>query len=209
MIRPHFLPMARSRSSVKKVKTPPPPANAAPGAALLVVDMQDKLLAMLPPEAGRAVRARAALAVAAARGLGLPVHFSEQVPSKLGPTSPGLRALAPDAPAWAKDTFSAVAHEPLRDALRAEGIEHLLVLGIETPVCVYQTALGALAEGWQVTVLTDAIGGRRPADQEACLAALRGSGVHLLPVETVFYALLHDAGHPFFRTFTELVKTHV
>lgn len=198
---------AKARSLARKNPSPTP-VNAAPGAALLVVDLQDRLLGMLSPERAGVVKARAALAIAAARGLGIPVYFTEQVPEKLGPTSVELRALAPEARVWAKETFSAVGHVPLADTLKAEGVEHLLVAGIETPVCVYQTALGALAEGWQVTVLADAIGGRRQADHEACVAALRAAGVHVLPVETVFYALLHDAGHPFFRSFTQLVKTY-
>lgn len=199
----------KARASAKKTVVEALPENAAPGAVLLVVDMQDRLLGMLPAEVARGVKARAALAIAAARGLGIPVFFTEQVPDKLGATAAELRGLAPEAPVWAKETFSAVAHEPLAEALREERVEHVLVAGIETSVCIYQTALGALAEGWQVTLLSDAIGGRRGADHEVCVAALRGAGVHVLPVETVFYALLHGAGHPFFRSFTQLVKTHV
>jgi len=57
-------------------------------------------------------------------------------------------------------------------------------------------------------VLSDAIGARRPDDARTCLDALAAVGVHVLPSETVFYALLHDIGHPFFRAYTQLVKTH-
>ncbi len=189
-------------------KTAPAPVSAAPGAALLAVDLQSTLLAALPAAAARSVRARAALALAAARALGLPVFFTEQVPAKLGPTAPALARLAPDAPVFPKNTFSALASEALPAALRAEKIEHLLLIGLETPVCIYQSALGALAEGFQVTLLSDAIAARRADDHAACLAALRHAGVTVLPVETVFYALLHDAGHPSFKAFTQLVKTH-
>ncbi|MBC8010790.1 MAG: isochorismatase family protein, partial [Burkholderiales bacterium] len=102
----------------------------------------------------------------------------------------------------------AVGDSHLLAALRDQRIEHLLLVGLETPVCIYQTALSALAEGFQVTVLSDAVAARRADDHAACLAALRHVGVHVLPVETVFYALLHDAAHPLFRTFTALVKAH-
>lgn len=184
------------------------PTSAAPGAALLAVDLQSSLLAALPAPAARSVRARASLALAAARAFGIPVFFTEQVPAKLGPTAPALARLAPGAPVFAKNTFSALAAEGLPDALRAAQIEHLLLIGLETPICIYQSALGALAEGFQVTILSDAIAARRNDDHHACLAALRHAGVTVLPVETVFYALLHDAGHPAFKAFTQLVKAH-
>ncbi len=184
------------------------PASAAPGAALLAVDLQSNLLAALPAPAASAVRARAGLALAAAQALGIPVFFTEQVPAKLGPTAPALRALASTAPVFPKNAFSALAEDALLAALRAAQIEHLLLIGLETPVCIYQSALGALAEGFQATILSDAVGARRPDDHAACLAALRHSGVTVLPTETVFYALLHDAAHPQFKAFTHLVKSH-
>jgi nicotinamidase-related amidase len=172
------------------------------------VDLQGSLFAALPAPARRALLSRAGLALAAAEALRIPVVFSEQAPAKLGPTAPALRKLAPSAPVFAKTTFSALADEPLLAALREQQIEHLLLIGLETPICIYQTALGALAEGFQVTVLSDAISARRADDHTATLAALRHAGVHVLPVETVLYALLHDAGHPLFKTITALVKAH-
>ncbi len=200
-------------SRAKKPALPfPAPAeladSAAPGAALLAVDLQSTLLGALPAATARAVQSRVSLALAACASLRIPVLFSEQVPGKLGPTAPALRKLAPAAPVFGKNTFSAVADTHLLGALRDRRVEHILLAGLETPVCIYQTALDALAERFQVTVLSDAVAARRAEDHAACLAALRHVGVHVLPVETVFYALLHDAAHPHFKTFTNLVKTH-
>jgi hypothetical protein len=59
-----------------------------------------------------------------------------------------------------------------------------------------------------VTILSDAVGARRPEDAQVCLDALVRAGAHVLPSETVFYALLHDVGHPFFKAYTKLVKEH-
>jgi nicotinamidase-related amidase len=197
------------RPATKKPSRPSPAPeapSAAPGAALLAVDLQETLIGMLPPAAARGFRARVGLALSAATGLGIPVLFTEQAPEKLGPTSPALRKLAPSAPAFAKTAFSAFGEPTLVEALRERRIEHILLAGLETPICVYQTALGALAEGFQVTVLSDAVGARRADDHAACLSALRHAGVHVLPVETVLYALLHDAGHPAFRSLVGWVK---
>lgn len=184
-----------------------PPLTPVPDDALLLcVDMQPVFIRAISD--GPRVQRRCAFAVAAAVGLGMPVGFTEQVPHKLGNTAPELLALAPQAPVWPKNTFSALADEGVRDALfRQRDVQHVILCGIETPICVYQSAIAALADGLHVTVLSDAVGARRPSDADTCLAALRHAGVHVLPAETVFYALLREVGHPFFRAYTQLVKT--
>lgn len=184
-----------------------PPFTPVPDDTLLLcVDMQPIFIRAMAD--GAEVRRRCAFAVAAAVGIGIPVAFTEQVPEKLGGTDPELLALAPQSAIWGKKTFSALADEGIRDTLmRQRDVQHILLCGIETPVCVYQTAIAALADGLQVTVLSDAVGARRPADAATCLAALRHDGAHVLPAETVFYALLREVGHPFFRAYTQLVKS--
>jgi hypothetical protein len=182
--------------------TPPPVPEDT---LLLAVDLQTALVAVMPDSLHLEKRCRFALA--AAVGLGLPVRFTEQVPQKLGPTLPSLRAAAPAAGVLAKSTFSALADAGIRHAILEErDVRHLLICGLETPVCVYQTAADALAAGLQVTLLSDCLGARRADDARACLDALIRAGAHVLPSETVFYALLRDATHPFFRSFTQLVK---
>jgi nicotinamidase-related amidase len=173
---------------------------------LLCVDMQPRFVAAVAQ--GNEVRRRCEFAVAAAVGVGLPVAFTEQVPEKLGGTAPELLALAPHAPVWGKSTFSLLADEHIRPALAARSVRHVMLCGIETPVCVYQSAVDALADGMHVTVLSDAVGARRADDARICLEALARAGAHVLPAETVFYALLRDVSHPFFRDYTRLVRRH-
>ncbi len=175
------------------------------GAALLVVDVQPSFLRAMP--GGEACLRRCRLAVGAARLLGLPVFFTEQVPAKLGPTHPELLLAAGEgAQVFGKTAFSALGAPGLTEALRAAGVAHVLLAGLEGPVCVHQTAVAALRADFGVTLLADAIAERRPDDGAACLAALRHAGATVLPVETVFYALLGDAADPRFRAFTDLVK---
>ena len=175
-------------------------------AALLVIDAQPPFLAAVA--GGDQVLRRCRLAASATRLVGVPVLFTEQVPAKLGGTEPGLLAAAGEgAPVFAKDAFSALAAPGLLDSLRDLGVDHLLLAGVEGPICVHQTAVQALAEGFGVTLLSDAVGARRPEDQAVVLAALRHAGAHVLPVETVFYALVGGAGHPQFKAFTALVKS--
>jgi Isochorismatase family len=182
----HF-PVPAPPPTVARKATPLSEATAT--TLLLAVDLQPAFLAAIP--VGERTLRRAAFAVAAAQGLGLPL------------------ALAPGAPVFAKETFSALADEIIRGALLEERrIGHLLLCGIETPICIHQTALDARRAGVEVTLLSDAIGARRTEDAEACLRALRSAGVHVIPSETVFYSLLGSARHPFFRDFTQLVKAH-
>lgn len=188
------------------VSPPPSEDHRVPEDTLLLcIDMQPVFIKAMA--GGERVLRRCEFAVAAAQGIGLPVLFTEQVPEKLGGTAASLRNLALSAPALGKRTFSALADEGLRDAvLRDNEIEHLILCGIETPVCVYQTAIAAIAQGLEVTVLSDCVDARRPDDARVCLEALVKSGAHVLPAETVFYALLRDVGHPFFKAYTQLVK---
>jgi nicotinamidase-related amidase len=175
------------------------------GVALLVVDVQPTFLKVMPePEL---FLRRCRLAVAAARLLGVHVIFTEQVPAKLGPTHPDLLAGGEGDPhVVGKSAFSALGAPGFRDLLRDRGIVHLLVCGLEGPVCVYQTAVEGLRSELGITLLSDAITSRRAEDQQACFAALRHAGAQVLPVETVFYAMLGSANHPQFRAFTEWVK---
>lgn len=177
------------------------------GALLMCVDLQSVFLKAVSE--GPQLVKRCSFAIQAAKGFGMPVVFTEQVPQKLGPTVPELLKLAPGAKQLGKTAFSALADDGIRDAIRAMDIEHLILCGLETSVCVYQTALDALDAQLQVTILSDAVSARRPDDAKVCLDALRArSHVYVLPSETVFYSMLQDVKHPFFKTYTQLVKDH-
>lgn len=183
------------------------PPHSPAGALLLCIDMQPVFVRAIAE--GARVQRRCEFAVAAAIGVGLPVAFTEQVPQKLGGTVPELLALAFGAPVFGKNTFSALADDGIRDALiRDRSVDHLLLCGIETSVCVYQTAVDALAADLTVTILSDCVGARRGDDAWVCTESLARAGAHILPSETVFYSLLHDVKHPFFKAYTQLVKSH-
>jgi nicotinamidase-related amidase len=183
-------------------------AHSAKGSLLLCLDLQPVFVRAVP--GGEKVLDRCRFAVASARGLGIAVAFTEQVPAKLGATDPTLLALVDDPAVHAKDTFSALAaRSPLRDRiLGGRGAGHLLLCGLETPICVYQTAVDALQAGLAVTVLADCVGARREADARACLESLARAGAGVLPAEAVFYSIIGGASHPFFKHYTELVKKH-
>jgi len=178
--------------------TPPP--------LLLCIDLQPVFLAAICDS--QRVHWRCSFALEAARGLELPILFTEQVPARLGGTAGDLLALGENPEVMGKDAFSAFGDKKIADRIAARGTKHLLLCGIETPVCVYQTARDARLAGYEVTVLTDCVGARRAGDAETALAALARAGCEILPAETVFYAMLRHARHPFFRAYTALVKKY-
>ncbi len=181
--------------------------TTTPGPLLLCIDLQPIFLDAMPDKA-RLVK-RCSFAIEAARGLGLRVAFTEQVPQKLGTTDTVLLGLAGRPLQMAKTTFSALADHGIRDSLlQQHHADHLLICGLEVPVCIYQTAIDALRAELPVTLLSDCLGARRPDDAAVVIDALQRAGVNVLPSETVFYSMMGDAAHPFFRTFTQLVKTY-
>lgn len=180
----------------------PPPTE---GVALLMIDMQEPFLKVVDPD--HRLRRRCRFAVSAASLLGIPVAFTEQVPEKLGKTVPSLGEPAPDAPVFQKSAFSAFGAPGLSDWLAEREIVHLLLAGIETAVCVYQTARDARRNAVAVTLLSDATAGRRGEDTRQVMRFLEmHQHAAILPTESVFYSLVHDAAHPLFRDFTRLVK---
>ncbi len=173
--------------------------------ALLVVDAQDAFISSLTESA--AFLQRVAFAVDAARTLGILTLFTEQVPDKLGHTNKKLLQRASNPKVFHKTSFSALSAPGIEGFLRDNEIYHVLVCGLETPICIYQTALQAVDEDIDATFLADALGCRRTEDSPVALKAIGELGCQVLPSETVFYSLLGGADHPLFKPFTDLVKT--
>ncbi len=172
--------------------------------ALLVLDVQERLIPAMAD--GEVFIDRVAFALEAARQFKIRVIFTEQVPDKLGPTLPRLKALAPEARVFRKSSFSALQANGLQDYLSSLNVYHLLVCGLETPVCVYQTALQATDLDLDTTLLSDCLASRRPEDDAFVLPSLTHAGCHLLPSESVFYSMAADAENPVFRGYSQLVK---
>lgn len=172
---------------------------------LLLIDFQDVFLKAIP-DSERLLQ-RTTFALKAAELLGVAVAATEQLPSKLGGTTEALTSIWDEnTPVFDKSTFSGFEADGLNRWIEANQIDHLLIAGIETSICVYQTAIQALGEDTGVTLLSDCIGERRIEDREPVLKQLLSMEAHVLPSETIFYSLLGGAEHPKFHEFTELVK---
>jgi len=169
---------------------------------LLVVDAQEKLLAVVPGSERIVWNIRRLLD--AAELLGVPRAATEQHPEKLGPTPPEL--LKRLDPPIAKLTFSGAACGASLVQWKADGRYRVLVCGIETHVCIAQTAFDLTADGWVVYVPVDAVGTRHAIDHETALRRMEAAGVVLTTTEAAMFEWCRAAGTPEFKQISALAK---
>ena len=171
---------------------------------LLVVDVQERLLpTMADPDS---VQANGAILLKAALRLGVPILGSEQYPKGLGPTVPVLRALMPEAAILAKTAFSCASDPALRARIAGFGRPQAVICGIETHVCVLQTALDLTARGHRCFVVRDACSSRKPVSIDAAVARLQLADVTIVTTEMVLFEWLQDAAAPEFRDVSALIR---
>lgn len=174
-------------------------------AVVVVVDVQEKLLPAMPQDRLAQLFKYAKAMVLAARELGVPVLATEQYPKGLGATAPQLRELLPDAPI-VKMHFSCGADPAFTSALKATGRKQVVLLGMETHVCVFQTARDLVDQGYEVFVCADAVTSRSDEHRQSGLELIRASGAQVHNVESVIFDLLHAAGTDEFKKIAPLVR---
>lgn len=167
---------------------------------LAVIDVQERLLAAIP-EAGRVVDRCRRLAEAAAI-LDVRRVLTEQYPQGLGPTPEPLARHFP--PPAAKLRFSCVGCGGF-DAAWREGVSAVVIAGLETHVCVAQTALDLLAAGLRIFVAVDAVASRHALDHETALRRLEGAGAIPTTSEAVLFEWCRSAEHAAFKEVRRLV----
>lgn len=173
---------------------------------LLIVDVQEKLVATLPEANRERLIAGCRFLGEGAKLLGVPTSITEQYPQGLGPTAAALQEF--DASRPAKKRFSCL--ECLNWPSAAEAIDgrfQIVVAGMETHVCVLQTVLDLLSSGYQVYVVVDAITSRREIDQQIALQRLAGSGAILTTAEGVLFEWAETAEAAEFKQLSSLVKS--
>ncbi len=182
-----------------------PPRLEKQRVALLLIDMQERFRELIDGMAG--VVAGCSRLVRFADRLGIPVVVTEQYPAGLGRTLPELAGVLPKGVApIEKTTFSCGGDEGFRRAVADLRREQWVLCGIETHVCVYQTALDFLREGRQVALAADAASSRRPRDRELALARMRDLGVQVMSTEMVLFEILRQAGTADFRAVAAILK---
>jgi nicotinamidase-related amidase len=181
-----------------------PDRLTAEDTVLVLIDYQERLFPVMH-DRDRLLKNVIKL-VSGAAVFGLPVIVTEQYPQGLGPTLPEIRALLPGTQPIPKTCFSACDDGIFLEVLRATNRRQILLAGIETHICVYQTALALVREGYEVQVVTDGCASREASNEIAALQQMAAAGVLHTNVEMALFELLKVAKGDVFKQISRIVK---
>jgi len=171
---------------------------------LVFIDVQGRLHEMM--DSRETLDSNLEKLIRCAKMLEVPIVGTEQIPEKLGATSEPFRTLLENVPMLGKSSFSCCGEPAFSETFQSLEKRQAILVGIETHVCVYQTAIDLLGNGTEVFVAADAVASRSPANKVLALEAMRNAGAQILPAETVLFALLRDAANPHFKEMLQLIK---
>jgi len=175
-------------------------------AVLVVIDVQEKLCAAMDQNALQQLAKNTGILLESAKELAVPVIFTEQYVKGLGPTLGELRQRAPAAPGFEKMTFSCCGNDAFIKQLKDSGRTQVIVTGMETHVCVLQTAINLLDDGFNVHLVKDAVMSRSSDNRQTAIEAMVLAGAVPTCTEAVVFQLLKIAGTDSFKKLSKLVK---
>ena len=173
---------------------------------LLVIDVQERLAAAMDQDELQRVLKNTGILLESAQALSVPVIVTEQYVKGLGPTVAALKEKTGGATFHEKISFSCCGNEDFMSQLRQSGRRQVVVCGTETHVCVLQTVLDLLQEGFIVHLVKDAVMSRAPANRDTAIEAMTLSGAVPTCAESVAFQWLRVAGTDVFRQVSKLVK---
>lgn len=176
-------------------------------AALLVVDVQEKLLPAIASDPPKDVLDRCTQMIRMAHVFELPIFVTEQYPKGLGHTDKQLLAAFAEPPGvFEKSTMSCWRDPAFCDALRASGREHIIVCGVEAHVCIQQTVLDLLRVDYVPFLPVNAIASRFENDKAVAIKRMRHAGAEVTTAEALIFELVERCDHPKFKDVLKLVK---
>jgi nicotinamidase-related amidase len=173
-------------------------------AVLVLIDIQGKLWNVMVEK--EALLDNLQKMVKGIRLLGVPAILTEQNPRGLGPTVPELTQLLPDIQPLPKFCFSCCQDSGFLKSLAALNRKQILVCGIEAHICVYQTALELLKNGYEVQVLVDGVSSRTAKNRDTALTRMQNEGAKLTTAEMALFELLRTAESPLFKELSRIIK---
>lgn len=173
---------------------------------LAVMDIQERLTTAMPNGVGERLIAQVSTLLTASQALSVPVIVTEQYPKGLGPTETALKSLLSETvPIIEKTSFSAARVDDFLAAIIQTKRTQIILTGMETHICILQSALELQEQGYQVFVVEDAVSSRSTINQDNALRRLRQAGVIISNVESIIFEWLGDAKHPAFRSLSKLI----
>ena len=171
---------------------------------LLVVDVQERLTPLIDNK--ESLLKNLTVLIKGTKVLGIPVLYSEQAPEKIGKTVKPIAQLVSGIKPIEKITFSCCADAAFMQALGALECKQVLLAGIETHICVYQTAADLLNLGYDVHVVADGVSSRTAENRQIGLGLMEAEGAVITSVETALCALVKKAEGQPFKEIIKLIK---
>lgn len=180
----------------------PDPARSV----LIVVDAQERVAASMPEDVRQEVIKNIGILIQGAKALNIPIIYTEQYPKGLGPTMPELREMLGDQKAIEKITFSCYDVPEFRKVLEDLKVEDVFLCGMETHVCLYQTALDLIEDDYHVFAVADAMSSRKKMSWKLGINSMREAGALIGSTEMFLFQFLEEAGTDQFKIISRLVR---
>ena len=180
---------------------------AADRSVLVVIDIQPRLTAAMPAKVLARLQRSASLMIRTAVQLDIPILATEQYPQGLGHLEPDIdRLLPPDTRKFTKTAFSCLGADGFIQALQALSREQVILIGMETHVCILQSTIELLNGGYRPVIITDAVCSRHRDNYETALNRMYQAGAVIANAESVIFEWLRDARHAQFKTIQGWLK---
>jgi nicotinamidase-related amidase len=173
-------------------------------AVLIVIDIQYKLFQAMHNKED--LLTSAIKAIKGAKVFNLPIIVTEQMPEKLGVTIPEIACELIGIECISKSIFSSWGESKFRDKIKSVNRRKAVILGIESHICVYQTAVDLIKNGYEVDVAADAVSSRTKGNKIIGLEAMKNAGAHLMSVEMFLFEVLQAAGNAGFKDIQKIVN---
>ena len=172
---------------------------------VVLIDIQDRLVGMLNKQ--EPVVKASSILLSAANIMNIPIVLTEQYPQGLGKTVPALTVdMTENNVVIEKTSFSAVQTPEFIEKIRNLGKKNIIIGGIETHICVYQTVADLIKEGFNVVVAKDACASRSTDCFKTGLVLMKDLGAQISNVETILFELLKTSKNPYFKPVQALIK---
>lgn len=172
----------------------------------VIIDVQEKLTPHIYRQ--QEILSKIVMLIEGLQALGIPIMLNEQYKKGLGETVPEIMEVLDSnkAKAVEKVTFSACDNNEVWNHLAQQNRNAVLLCGVETHVCVMQTALDLLDNGMQPVIIADATGSRNAYDRKQAIRRMRRAGAVVTTVEAILFELCRSSKDPAFKTISNLVK---
>ena len=174
---------------------------------VLVIDIQDRLTTMLDEEVCAQMIENSQKLIAAAKVLGIDTIVTEQYPKGLGQTIQGIRdTLGEKYMPVEKTAFNALLEDGFLSTIKSHNKKQIVICGIESHICVLQTAVALIKEGFEVYVVKDVCASRKKSEFKCAMELLRQNGAKICSLEIVPFGWLKGAKCPYFKEVQALIK---